>query len=240
MFRLLLATRNPHKASEIGSLLRDLPIRLATLDEFPQVAEVEEDGATLEENARKKASQCAAQSGLWALADDTGLEVAALGGAPGVYSARYAGPGATYSDNNKKLVQALRGKPAGERGAVFRCVVALADPSSETMIEEGRLEGKILASPRGKRGFGYDPLFYISGRGKTLAELSAKGKNALSHRAIALGKMRARLERLVCCTAERNKDDGSICPRCGLGLEDWHCRKLCRSCGFQMDCSDFF
>lgn len=244
--RLLLATRNPHKAREIGEMLRGLPIRLTTLEEFPGISEVEEDGATLEENARKKAASPARESGLWALADDTGLEVSALEGAPGVRSARYAGPDCDYAANNKKLLAELRGVPARRRGAVFRCVMALTGPEGRTILEEGRLEGRIVGRPRGKNGFGYDPLFLVLSKGKTLAELSAAAKNELSHRSLALRKIRSHLEGLALESDEAPRvlaPAGGIagsCPRCGLELEDWHCRRLCRGCGFQMDCTDPF
>lgn len=192
--RLLLATRNAHKIGEISSMLRGLPVRTAALRDFPGAPDVVEDGRTLEENAVKKAAQCAKATGLWCLADDTGLEVAALAGAPGVHSARYAGPGCDYEANNRKLLAELRGLPLNERRAVFRCVVALASPGGRTAIEEGRLEGLITESPRGENGFGYDPVFLLESRGKTLAELAPEEKNEVSHRASALRRMRGIIE----------------------------------------------
>jgi len=229
--RLLLATRNRHKVGEISRLLKGLPVEVATLEEFPKVPEVVEDGATLEENAAKKATVCARGSGLWSLADDTGLEVEALGGEPGVYSARYAGPNCDFEANNRKLLEKLRDLPQSKRRAVFRCVMALASPDGATTLEEGRLEGRIIDAPRGSGGFGYDPVFLVEARGKTLAELSADEKNDVSHRGAALRRIRSRIERI---------SQRSQCPRCGLEMEAWHCRILCHGCGYQIDCSDPF
>lgn len=238
--RLLLATRNPHKAAEIGRMLRDLPLRVATLEEFPAVGEVVEDGRTLEENAAKKAALPARETGLWTLADDTGLEVAALDGAPGVRSARYAGDGCDYADNNAKLLRALRGAAPDRRRAAFRCVMALAGPDGRVTLEEGRLEGSIALGPRGRNGFGYDPLFFVPASGKTFAEMSDEEKDSVSHRRLALTRMRAHLARL-CGTAAVPTASGrrsSVCPRCDRVMDAWHCRELCPECGFQIDCSD--
>ena len=212
-------------------MLHGLPVQPATLKDFPHVPEAIEDGHTLEENAAKKAVTCAISSGLWSLADDTGLEVEVLQGAPGVYSARYAGPRGNYKANNRKLLEELRGLPSNERRAVFRCVMALASPEGQVTLEEGRLDGFIAEKPRGKNGFGYDPLFIVESRGKTLAELSPEEKNDLSHRANALRRMRRRIERV----SER-----SHCPRCGFEMEAWHCRVICQGCGYQADCTDPF
>lgn len=229
--KLLLATRNAHKIEEISTILKGLPVQIATLKEFPDVHEVVENGHTLEENANKKAIECARASHLWALADDTGLEVEALQGAPGVYSARYAGAHSDYKANNRKLLEEMRGLPMKDRQAVFRCVMALASPEGQVMLVEGRLDGLIAEHPSGKNGFGYDPLFFVESRKKTLAELSAEEKNDLSHRAMALQRMRSHIERV----AER-----SHCSRCGMEMEAWHCRILCHGCGYQIDCSDPF
>lgn len=229
--RLLLATRNRHKIGEISELLKGLSVDVATLNEFPKVPEVVEDGETLEANAAKKATVCAQGSGLWSLADDTGLEVTALGGEPGVYSARYAGPGCDFAANNKKLLTRLKDVPEEKRQAVFRCVLALSSPEGQTTLEEGRLEGRIIETPRGSNGFGYDPVFLVETKRRTLAELTAEEKNAVSHRGLALRRMRSRIERL----AQRSR-----CPRCGLEMEAWHCRILCQGCGYQIDCSDPF
>lgn len=183
--RLVLATRNAHKVAEIARLLDGSGVECATLDAYPGVPEVVEDRPTLEGNAAKKAAETAAACGAWALADDTGLEVDALGGAPGVYSARWAGPGCTYADNCAKLLRELAGVPAERRGARFRAVIALAAPDGRLESVEGRLEGRIGLAARGSGGFGYDPLFVLPD-GRTLAELAMDEKNAVSHRGLAL------------------------------------------------------
>lgn len=199
--RLLLATRNPHKTREISEILGISSVELVSLEAFPDIPEVVEDQATIEGNARKKAVENARQSGLWALADDTGLEVQALDGAPGVFSARYAGPGCDFAANNHKLLSALQGVPAARRAAAFRTVMALSDPSGGVIIEAGRLDGTIAESPAGAGGFGYDPIFFVPERGKTLAEMSLQEKNGLSHRAGALRKMLPHLKRLAACVS---------------------------------------
>jgi XTP/dITP diphosphohydrolase len=194
---ILLATRNRHKVVEIAALLSP-GLGVLSLAERPEVPDVVEDAATLEGNARKKAASVAAATGLWCLADDTGLEVEALGGAPGVLSARYAGAGCDYAANNRKLLEALRGVPRERRGAAFRTVMALSDPGGgRVVLEEGRLSGAIAEEPSGTGGFGYDPLFFIPARGKTLAQLTLEEKNELSHRSAALGRMLPHLRRLA-------------------------------------------
>ncbi len=194
---VVLATRNRHKLGEILELLPGLKLELKTLDDFPGAPDVVEDGGTLEENAARKAKSAALFCGLWAIADDTGLEVAALGGAPGVYSARYAGPGCSYGDNNLKLMAELSGLPPEKRAARFRCVMALSSPTGLVIMVEGRLEGRIAPAPSGANGFGYDPLFLVAASGKTLAELTPAEKNAVSHRAAAVGKIEPYLKRLM-------------------------------------------
>ena len=179
--RLLLATRNQHKVREISQLLRGDGFEVIGLDSLPALPEIIEDQPTLEGNARKKAAAAAQGSGLWALADDTGLEVAALWRAPCVFSARYAGPGCDFAANNRKLLSALQGTAAKKRAAVFRTVMALCGPDGAAMIEEGRLEGFITEELRGSDGFGYDPVFFVPAAGKTLAEMKPEEKNALSH-----------------------------------------------------------
>ncbi|MDD2774140.1 MAG: RdgB/HAM1 family non-canonical purine NTP pyrophosphatase [Elusimicrobiales bacterium] len=186
---ILIATANPHKAGEIAALLPQTGAEYKSLADFPALRMPEETGATLEENAALKAVFAAKAAGLWALADDTGLEVDALGGAPGVYSARYSGKERDYPANNAKLLRELAGVPAVKRTARFRTVAALASPSGKILSEEGRLEGKIGFEPRGGNGFGYDPLFIVPSLGKTLAELSFAEKNRLSHRRAALAAM---------------------------------------------------
>ena len=182
---LVLATRNRHKGEELAALLSDLGIKIRTLDEFPDAPDIVEDGATCEANAIKKAREIAAATGLPAVADDTGLEVDALGGRPGVYAARYAGEHATYEDNCRKLIRELSGVPRERRTARFITVAAIALPSGGVQTAVGQLRGVIAESPAGSKGFGYDPVFYVPEIGKTLAELSPEEKNRVSHRAKA-------------------------------------------------------
>ncbi len=187
---LVLATRNRHKAEELAALLRDLRIRIHTMDEFPHLPEVIEDGDTCEANAIKKARSVSQATGLLAVADDTGLEVDALDGRPGVYAARYAGEQATYEDNWRKLLKELTGVPRDRRTARFVTVAALASPSETVGIAVGQLQGLIAEQPAGARGFGYDPVFFVRELGKTLAEMSSEEKNRISHRAKAFAQMR--------------------------------------------------
>ncbi len=181
---LLIATRNRHKLEEIRAILSLPGLTLVGADDRPGLPEVEEDAGTFEGNARKKAQTLAQAGGCWTLADDSGLEVAALNGAPGVYSARYAGPEADTAANNAKLLQALSG--VADRRACFRCVLALAAPDGRVWTVEGRCAGRILEAPRGREGFGYDPLFMPDAYVQTFAELGAAEKNTISHRAVAL------------------------------------------------------
>jgi XTP/dITP diphosphohydrolase len=183
---LVVATRNAGKLKEIRRLLEGTGIAVLGLDAFPALPEVVEDGATFDENARKKAAQTARQTGRMTLADDSGLEVAALGGAPGVYSARYAGAGAGDAANNAKLLAELAGVPPTERRGAFVCAMALCGPDGVCATFAGRLEGMIVEAPRGDGGFGYDPLFLVPGYGQTLAELPLEVKNRISHRGQAL------------------------------------------------------
>lgn len=187
---LVLATRNRHKIEELAALLGDLGITIRTLDEFPDAPDVVEDGDTCEANAVKKARAITESTGLPAVADDTGLEVDALGGRPGVYAARYAGEDATYEDNCRKLLRELTGVPREQRTARFLTVAALALPSEGIRVAQGTLEGVIAEEASGTLGFGYDPVFLIPALGKTLAQLSADQKNTISHRAKAFARMR--------------------------------------------------
>lgn len=182
---LVLATRNRHKGEELMALLGDLGIRIRTLADFPEAPEVEEDGLTCEANAIKKATEISRATGLTAVADDTGLEVDALGGRPGVYAARYAGDDATYEDNCNKLIRELSGVPREQRTARFITVAAIAVPGEPVQVARGVLEGCITESPVGSGGFGYDPVFYVPELHATLAEISADRKNRISHRAKA-------------------------------------------------------
>lgn len=194
--RLVLATRNAHKASEISRLLGVSGTAVASLDAFPPFPETVEDRDTLEGNAEKKAVEAARACGTWALADDSGLFVLGLGGAPGVQSARYAGPGCTFADNCAKLLRELDGKTGPQRAAYFRTVIALSDPNGKVEFAEGRLDGVIGAAPRGDGGFGYDPLFTLTD-GRTLAELSPDEKNGISHRGRALRSILPRLRAIL-------------------------------------------
>ncbi|HJZ88408.1 MAG TPA: RdgB/HAM1 family non-canonical purine NTP pyrophosphatase [Polyangia bacterium] len=191
--KLAAATRNRHKLAELDALVAGLEVEL-----LPSRLEVEETGASFEDNAVLKARAVAAASGHWALGDDSGLEVDALGGAPGVHSARYAGQPCDDAANNAKLLAALREVPAEKRSARFRCVLALASPEGELHTASGVCEGRIGWAPRGSGGFGYDPLFEVAGQGgRTMAELLLEEKNRLSHRARALAALRPLLAALV-------------------------------------------
>lgn len=183
--RVVLASRNRGKLREIVPLLDGLGFDLCTIDEVAPGCELREDAATFEDNAIAKARQAARATGLAAIADDSGLEVDALAGAPGVYSARYAGSPSDDARNNAKLLEALRDVPAPRR-ARFRCVAAFIDPAAGIELSRsGACEGEVLDRPRGDMGFGYDPLFLVPARGLTMAELPLDEKNRLSHRAAA-------------------------------------------------------
>lgn len=196
MLQLLIATNNRGKLHELLPLLGDLPIHLVTPHALGLHLEVEETGTTYAENARLKAAAFAQASGLLTLADDSGLEVDALGGAPGVYSARYAGAGASDADRRARLIHALRAVPA-PRPARFRCVIAIARPSGTVEYFEGVCEGEILLEERGTHGFGYDPLFFLPEHGCTMAELPSAVKNQVSHRARAAQAALPRLHQLA-------------------------------------------
>jgi XTP/dITP diphosphohydrolase len=184
LIELVLATANPHKVEEITPLLAGTGIRLVPVTSLIDDWELEETGVTLEENALLKARTAAGLTQMPAVGDDTGLFVVALGGAPGVWSSRYAGPECSYEDNRRKLLRALSGVEREARQARFRTVVALACPDGSERAFEGVLGGSIATKPRGTGGFGYDPVFALAG-GVTLAELSLQAKNEVSHRAAA-------------------------------------------------------
>ena len=186
--RLLIATRNRNKFREIEAILGGAGLELLCAADQPGLPEVDETGATFDDNARLKAAALARASGMWTLADDSGLEVAALNNAPGVHSARFAGIPSDDRANNAKLL-ALMDKIA-DRRARFRCVIALANPDGEIRTVEGCCEGSLLRTPRGTAGFGYDPLFVPDGLTETFAELQEAVKNRISHRARALAKAR--------------------------------------------------
>ena len=196
MLQLLIATNNRCKLHELLPLLGALPLHLVTPHDLGLRLEVEETGTTYAENARLKATAFAQASGLLTLADDSGLEVDALGGAPGVYSARYAGEGASDAERRARLIHALRAVPA-PRPARFRCVIAIAQPGGAMQCFEGVCEGEIILQERGTHGFGYDPLFFLPEHGCTMAELPSAVKNQVSHRARAAQAARPFLHHLA-------------------------------------------
>ena len=186
--KIVIATMNDHKASEIRALIGDR-YNVMTQSSF-SIPSVPETGKTFEENALIKANEVSQKTGLLTLADDSGLEVDLLEGSPGVYSARYAGPNATDAENNKKLLMELENFKDERITARFKSVIVLADPlEGSNNIFHGSWEGQIISKPRGKNGFGYDPLFYIENLESTVAELNQDEKNKLSHRAIAMSKV---------------------------------------------------
>jgi len=187
--KLLLATNNRGKIEEYRRLLKDIPFELVTLADVGITAEVVEVGESLEENARLKATVLSAQSGLLAMADDSGLEVDALGGEPGRLSARYAGEGASDKDRINYLLSRLKDVPWEKRTARFRCVIAVATPSGEVALCSGECRGRITFEPKGSQGFGYDPVFYLPELDQTMAELPMEVKNKISHRGQAAGKV---------------------------------------------------
>lgn len=192
---LVLATRNMGKVSEFRDLLKDLDVEVRPISDYPGTHEVEEDGDTFEKNAIKKARAAAEQTGEIAMADDSGLEVDALGGEPGVHSARYSGGG--DAANCQKLLSKLEGVPDERRTARFKCVVAIATPHGEVHTASGSCEGYIAREPRGTRGFGYDPVFVVPEFGKTFAELTEEEKNLVSHRARAVEAAKETLKRMI-------------------------------------------
>jgi XTP/dITP diphosphohydrolase len=195
---LVLGTRNRKKREEIVALLQGIGLTFGDLSDWPHVPEVEETGTSFEENARLKAVTIARATGQWSLGEDSGLVVPALGGAPGIYSARYAGKQGDDSANNAKLLAELAKVPDADRSAYYVCTAALADPQGQVhAVVEGRCHGRIIDTPRGNGGFGYDPLFLIPEYHRTFGELSPRVKHALSHRARALSQMRPILWRLV-------------------------------------------
>src|SRR4051812_35282807 len=195
---LVLGTRNPKKRAELLEILADLPIELRDLTAYPHAPEVEEDGTTFEENARKKAVVLSKALGEWVLGEDSGLVVPALGGRPGVYSARYAGRQGDDEANNDRLLAELAPLPDDSRAAYYVCTAALADPAGEVRATaEGRCHGVLVRQRRGTGGFGYDPLFLVPEYHRTFGELSARVKHALSHRGRALARLRPALRRLL-------------------------------------------
>jgi len=194
--QIVLATHNRGKMKEMSSILAHLPVNLLTLDDFPQIGEIPETGETLKENAFIKAETVHQKTGLPALADDTGLEVDALDGAPGVHSSRYDGETATFEDNCRKMLQEMDGIPSEERTARFHTVIAFVSDSGNEWTE-GMVEGRILEKKQGDGGFGYDPLFYYPPLKKTFAELNSEQKNNISHRGKALRNFCQILEKRI-------------------------------------------
>jgi XTP/dITP diphosphohydrolase len=187
---VVIATRNSGKLREIRAILSPLGLKILSLRDFPEVPEIIEDGQTFEENAVKKAAVVSRQTGRMAIADDSGLAVDALQGRPGVFSSRYAGEKATDAQRYQKLLKEMAGTPQGKRGAAFICAMAVASPKGKVEMVKGECRGEIAFAPKGSHGFGYDPVFYLPERGKTMAELEPDVKNRISHRAQALEKLK--------------------------------------------------
>lgn len=192
---LLLATSNPGKIAEFRAILRGIPFLIRTPDEIGLRIEVEETGSTFAENAALKACAYADAAGMLALADDSGMEIDALGGAPGVYSARWPAPGVSYPERFRLLEERLRDVPEAERTARFRCAIAVAAPAPRGLlgVVEGTLEGAVATTPRGSGGFGYDPIFLVPAAGRTVGEMAPEEKHAISHRARAAAAARGLL-----------------------------------------------
>ena len=201
---LVVASRNAGKTKEIKELLQGFPVEIKNLDDFGPIPPVTEDGETFDDNAYKKASFTAKVLGFPALADDSGLEVNALDGAPGVHSARFAGPDATDEENNMKLLQEMEGKT--DRKAAFVCVISIAVPTGPALTYEARCEGLIAEAPAGDNGFGYDPVFYFSELKKTFAELSSEEKNRVSHRGKAFAELKEEFDKVLIWLEQRSAE----------------------------------
>jgi XTP/dITP diphosphohydrolase len=197
MADVVLATLNQHKIKEIKEIFQDLPIQFISLKDFVHPPTIVEDGKSFQENAIKKAQGLAKWTGKNCLADDSGIEVDYLKGAPGIYSARFSGENATDEENNIKLLEALKHVPFDQRKARYRCVMAIATPAGIVKTEEGTCEGVIVLTPKGTNGFGYDPLFYYPSLGMTFGELEPHLKNKLSHRYYALQKIKPTLMKII-------------------------------------------
>jgi XTP/dITP diphosphohydrolase len=187
---VIVATRNKGKIREIREALKGLGLRIYGLNDFSDAPEIEEDGKSFTENALKKARFYSKHFGKLAIADDSGLEVNSLKGLPGVYSARYVREGASSQENNQKLLREMQDVPISKRGARFKCIIAVVSPDGREAFAEGACKGRIGFKEKGKKGFGYDPLFILPNDGKTMAELSLEAKNRISHRGKALRKIR--------------------------------------------------
>lgn len=202
MKTLLVATRNRGKLNEISQMLLGVVGTVLCLEDIPDFPEICEDGKTFAENALKKAREASAATGLPAIGDDSGLVVEALGGQPGVYSARFAGEHATDEDNNRRLLNVMNGIPSEQRSGAFVCVLAYVTPQGEEQLFTGRIDGTILDAPQGSGGFGYDPLFLVEAFGRTMAELTLDEKNRISHRGQAVMGFKAYLTELCCSSRE--------------------------------------
>jgi XTP/dITP diphosphohydrolase len=187
---VIVATQNRGKVREIKKVIKGLGFRILSLNDFPGVPQIEEDGENFLANALKKARFYSKYFGRLALADDSGLEVDVLRGRPGIYSARYAGEGASTQENNRKLLKEMEAIPLPKRGARFKCVLAIVSPEGKEIVVEGSCRGRIGFKEVGKKGFGYDPLFVVPSYGKTMAQLTLEEKNRISHRGKALRKLR--------------------------------------------------
>jgi XTP/dITP diphosphohydrolase len=187
---LIVATRNRGKVREIQRALKGLGLRIYSLGDFSDAPEIEEDGKSFTENALKKARFYSKYFGKLTIADDSGLEVDILKGLPGIYSARFAGEGASNRENNRKLLREMEGIPLSKRGARFRCAIVMVSDEGKEVVAEGSCKGRIGFREVGKRGFGYDPLFILPQYGKTMAQLTLEEKNRISHRGKALTKIR--------------------------------------------------
>ena len=194
---VVIATRNSGKLREIQAILAPLGLKILSLRDFPRIPEIIEDGQTFEENAVKKAAAVSRQTGRMAIADDSGLAVDALQGRPGVFSSRYAGEKATDAERYQKLLKEMVEIPPEKRGAAFMCAMAVAAPDGKAETVVGQCRGEIALAPKGSHGFGYDPVFYLPERGKTMAELEPEVKNRISHRALALEKLKQLLPKFL-------------------------------------------
>lgn len=211
MFNILvLATRNKGKLKEFKELLKDFPVEIRSLADFGPIPEVVEDGETFDENAYKKAHFTAKALGLPAIADDSGLAVEALDGAPGVYSARYAGEKAGDAENTAKLLKEMEG--VSSRKAAFHCVISIAVPSGPALTYEGTCQGELLTAPRGEDGFGYDPIFFYPELGKTFAELTMEEKNRVSHRGKAMAEMAGEFDQVLKWVKQRLTEEKPAKP----------------------------
>jgi XTP/dITP diphosphohydrolase len=222
---IVLATKNQGKVKEFQNILKDYPVELRSLNDFGPIPEVEEDGATFDDNAYKKAHFTAKVLGLPAMSDDSGLVVEALNGAPGVHSARYAGEKATDQDNIDKLLLAMQGER--NRKAAFECVISIAVPGGPALTYEGRCEGEITEEAKGDGGFGYDPVFFSPELGKTFAESSMEEKKLVSHRGRALKGVTAELDKILVWLQQRTLEEKPPKPdHSQYEHNDWSAEKM--------------